>query len=56
MMQFKCEWKDRFDEIGTSIIMETHEEGIHEVMQEFRRFLLGVGFHSDNIDAYIEAD
>lgn len=30
--------------------------GIHEVMQEFRRFLLAVSFHPETIDNYIEAE
>lgn len=57
MMIWTCEHRDVHDEISTEITFKlNNDSGIHEVMQEFRRFLLAVSFTPGTVDQYIEAD
>ncbi len=53
MIQFKSTWDDEAVEVKMTI----HKvEGLSEVMQEFRHFLLAIGFQPGSIDEYIEAE
>lgn len=40
-----------------SVTVTLYNDGsIHDVMQEFRRFLLAVSFQPETVDKYIEAE
>ncbi len=57
MMTFKYEYEDLRDKLACEIEYTLHDDSsIHEVMQNFRRFLLAVSFHPESVDEYIEAD
>lgn len=56
MIEFKYKHEDLRGEILTEISHLTREEGLNEVVQEFRHFLLAVGFHPDSVKKYIEED
>ena len=56
MIEFKYEFKDLHGVITAEASHKCHEETIPEIVQSFRQFLLGIGFHPDTVDNYIEAD
>lgn len=57
MITFNHVHKDLQGNVAVEIEYRVHEEcGIHDIMQEFRRFLLAVSFNSASIDEYIEAN
>lgn len=57
MMTFSHSDIDLQGNIVSSITYTVHQDsGIHDVMQEFRRFLLAVSFHPDTVTQYIEAE
>lgn len=56
-MTFTHAFKGLNGEETANIVYTVHEEGtIHDVMQEFRNFLLAIGFHPETVKEYIEAD
>lgn len=56
MITFKHEHKDLMGRISSEISLTTHEEGLSELITEFRHFLLAIGFHPESVDNYIEAE
>ncbi len=57
MMVFTHVHKDLYDNIENNIVYTVHNDAsIHQVMQDFRRFLLAVSFQPGSIDQYIEAE
>lgn len=48
MITFKCEHAD-----GNSVTHTTHAEFIGDVINDFRYFLKGMGFHENNVDEYL---
>lgn len=57
MMTFTHSDTDLQGNITSSVTYTVHNDGgIHDVMQELRRFLLAVGYHPETIDQYIEAE
>lgn len=56
MMTFTHTHEDTRGNIVDSIQCILYEdEGIHGIMQTFRRFLLAVSFQPETVDQYIEA-
>jgi len=54
---FKYEYLDsRTNEMITETTITSYEDGLTEIMQEFRHFLLAVGYHPESVDSYIEAN
>ncbi len=53
-IQFKYEFKDRFDELQSSVSVESYEESLPEIIQTFRNFLLAIGFQPESVNEYIE--
>ena len=53
---FKYEHKDISGNVTTEVEHTTHEESLSNIMQEFRQFLLGIGFQPDSVETYIEAE
>lgn len=53
MIEFK-----RLDDKGSEMICYKIRDHltIHEMMQEFRYFLLALGYHPESIDNYVEAE
>jgi len=57
MMTFSHSRKDLHGNIISHLTYTVYEDsGIHDVMQEFRRFLLAVSFHPKTVDKYIETE
>ncbi len=57
MMTFTHSHTDLQGNIVSSITYTVYDDGgIHDVMQEFRRFLLAVSFQPETVDKYIEAE
>jgi len=56
-MTFSHSRKDLHGNIISHLTYTVYEDsGIHDVMQEFRRFLLAVSFHPKTVDKYIETE
>lgn len=57
MMTFTHTHKDLHGNVVSEIEYKVHDDGgIHDVMQEFRRFLLAVSYQPETVDKYIEAE
>lgn len=57
MMTFSHSHKDLHGNIISQLTYTLYEDsGIHDVMQEFRRFLLAVSFQPETVNKYIEAE
>lgn len=58
MMTFTHSNTDLQGNLVSSVVYTVYDvdAGIHDVMQEFRRFLLAASFHPDTVDEYIEAE
>ena len=57
MIEFKYIHTDLNGQLSTEISHKVHsDEGLQDVIQEFRRFLLAVSYHPDSVDQYIEAE
>lgn len=57
MMIFKHAHCDLGNRLTSEIEYTVHNEGdIHEVMNEFRQFLLAVGYHPETVERYIKAE
>jgi hypothetical protein len=56
----KMTFKYQFINLEGQLIAETvhsiNEDSLADIMQSFRLFLLGSGFHPDSVDKYIEAN
>ena len=55
-LEFKYVYTDTQGNILTEISHKTQEPCLNEVLQEFRQFLLGIGYHPDSVNEYIEAN
>jgi hypothetical protein len=56
-MTFTHSHQDLQGNTVSSITYTVYDDGgIHDVMQEFRRFLLAVSFQPETVDKYIEAE
>lgn len=49
-------FEHKFHDESEVIVTASNLESLPDVMQEFRRFLLAVGFQEANIKEYIEAE
>lgn len=57
MMTFTSSHKNLRGDTESSVSYTIYDEGdLHEVMQEFRKFLLAAGFHPGSVDKYVEAE
>lgn len=57
MMEFNWVHTDYQGNITSEIIYKVLEDGdLSNTMQEFRRFLLAVGFHPESVNNYIEEE
>lgn len=57
MMTFKYTHTNLSGRLVSQVEHIIYDSGdIHEVMQEFRRFLLAVSYHPDSISEYVEAE
>ena len=57
MMTWTCEHKDHNGKVTTEITYKVHNDShIHDVMQQFRNFLLAVSFTPGTVDQYIESE
>ena len=57
MMTFTHTHQDLKGMTEASVIVTLYnDDSIHDVMQEFRRFLLAVSFQPETVDKYIEAE
>jgi hypothetical protein len=56
MITFKYEFKDVRDQLTTEVEYTIHDDSLPEIVQSFRQFLMGIGFHPDSVKAYIEED
>ena len=55
-VEFKYEFKDIRDRVTTEVTVVSHEDGLGELVQEFRHFLLAIGFAPESVANYIEED
>ncbi len=53
---FYAEHKDTRDKVTLSVHIVSYEDGLSELIQTFRNFLLAVGYQPGSIDKYIEAE
>jgi hypothetical protein len=57
VIEFKHEFKNIRGELVSEVSMKIYaDEGLDDIVQEFRRFLLAVSFQPGSIDKYIEAE
>lgn len=57
MITFTQSHVDLNGHLVNEIVYTVHNEGnIHDLMQDFRRFLLAVSYQPGSIDQYIEAE
>lgn len=58
MMEFKYKHMSLHGKLESEITYTIYNKdgGLNTIMQEFRRFLLAVSFHSDAISEYIEEE
>lgn len=57
MITFTHTHENMHGEVVNEIVYKVHEEGnLHDLMQDFRRFLLAVSYQPGSIDQYIEAE
>lgn len=57
MIEYKYTNKSKVKFLANSVVYKSYTDGdIHEVMMDFRRFLLAVGYCEETINKYIEAE
>jgi hypothetical protein len=56
MIEFKHEHIDLYGKSQSEITYVSHSEGLDEVVQDFRNFLLAIGYQPESVDRYIEVD
>lgn len=57
MTKFEHEHTSFCNDPESSVSMVLHNDAsLNDVVQEFRKFLLAVGFHPSSVDNYIEAE
>ena len=56
MIEFKYEFKDQFNYLQSKVVVECNADTLSDVMQEFRHFLLAIGYCPETVDDYIEAE
>lgn len=53
-VQLRYKHSDLYGNVPTRISLITHEEGLGQLMQEIRRFLIATGYSAESVNAYIE--
>ena len=56
MIEFKHEHIDLYGHKQTEVTYVSHADGLDEVIQDFRNFLLAIGYHPESVEKYIEAE
>lgn len=52
MIEFKYIYKDAYDRVENETHIITHQDGLSEVIDDFRHFLLAIGYQPESIAGY----
>lgn len=56
MIEFKYEFKDILGVVQSELVLKSYQERLPEIIQDFKNFLLSMGFHPDSVNEYFPGE